>query len=227
MDYGSVVTSEPVAAPGQSSARPFVEASERYLLLADITGYTSFLSAVEESHGVDFSHGIPAGYAIIGSLLDVVVEGIQPPFDVAKLEGDAVFATAVADRLDGRGDELVALLRDVNRAFGAVKARQAELASDHVCTGCPRAAALDLKIILHRGQVVAVPGRGVSDIHGPAVTLAHRLLKNSVHARSGWGPYLLLTCAAASALGVGDAGRAHEERYDDVGLVEGRVFELA
>jgi class 3 adenylate cyclase len=219
------VTSEPVAAGGSPGA--FVEASERYLLLADISGYTSFLSAVEDSHGVDFSRGIPAGYAIIGALLDAVVEGIQPPFDIAKLEGDAVFATATADRLDGDGDHLVALLRDVNGSFEVVKARQAEQASDHVCTGCPRAAALTVKMILHRGQVVAVPGRGVSDIHGPAVTLAHRLLKNSVRSHVGDRPYLLLTGAAASALGLDDAGVAHEERYDDVGVIEGRVVDLA
>jgi hypothetical protein len=204
-----------------------VEASERYLLLADISGYTSFLSAVEDSHGVDFSQGIPAGYAIIGALLDAVVDGVQPPFNVAKLEGDAVFATATADRLDGDGDHLVELLRDVNGSFEVVKARQAELASDHVCTGCPRAAALTVKMILHRGQVVAVPGRGVSDIHGPAVTLAHRLLKNSVRSHFGDRPYLLLTGAAASALGLDDAGVAHEERYDDVGVIEGRVVELS
>jgi len=206
---------------------PTVEASERYLLLADISGYTSFLSAVEESHGVDFSQGIPAGYSIIGALLDAVVDGIQPPFDIAKLEGDAVFATATADGLDGDGDHLVALFRDVNHSFEVVKARQAISASDHVCTGCPRAAVLTVKMILHRGQVVTVPGRGVSDIHGPAVTLAHRLLKNSVRSRFGDSPYLLLTREAASALGLDGAGSAHEERYEDIGIVEGRVVDLA
>ena len=226
MDYGYVVTPESPAERGTSPG-PSVEANERYLLLADISGYTGFLSAVEDSHGVDFSQGIPAGFTIIGTLLDTVVDGVQPPFEVAKLEGDAVFATAAADRLDGDGDQLVELLRKVNRSFEVVKARQAELASDHVCTGCPRAAALTVKMILHRGQVVAVPGRGLSDIHGRAVTLAHRLLKNSVRSQVGDAPYLLLTSTAASALGLDEAGIAHEERYDDVGVVEGRVVTLA
>jgi hypothetical protein len=220
------VTSEAGAGRDRSSPGPSVEANERYLLLADISGYTSFLSAVEDSHGVDFSDGIPAGYAIIGALLDAVVDGVQPPFDIAKLEGDAVFATATADRLDGDGDHLVELLRAVNRSFEVVKARQAVSASDHVCTGCPRAAALTVKMILHRGHVVTVPGRGISDIHGPAVTLVHRLLKNSVRAHFGDRPYLLMTGAAASALGLEGAGSAHQERYDDIGVVEGRVFEL-
>jgi len=35
-------------------------AGERYLLLADITGYTGFMAGVEIEHGADFSQGIPA-----------------------------------------------------------------------------------------------------------------------------------------------------------------------
>jgi hypothetical protein len=44
-------------------------AANRYLLLADISGYTAFMSGVEQAHGVDFSDGIPAGYAVLGALL--------------------------------------------------------------------------------------------------------------------------------------------------------------
>jgi len=79
----------------------------RYLLLADISGYTGFLNGVEREHGVDFSGGIPAGYRILGALLDAVVEGVQPTFAIVKLEGDAVFAVAPAEALDGRGEEVL------------------------------------------------------------------------------------------------------------------------
>lgn len=78
-------------------------ASLRYLLLADISGYTAFLNGVEGAHGVDFSSGIPAGYEVLGDLLDSVVEGVQPAFAIAKLEGDAVFAVAPAEDLEGQG----------------------------------------------------------------------------------------------------------------------------
>ena len=60
---------------------------QRYLLLADISGYTAFMAGVELAHGVDFSLGIPAGYTILGELLDGVVEGLQPEFGLVKLEG--------------------------------------------------------------------------------------------------------------------------------------------
>jgi hypothetical protein len=65
-----------------------------------------------------------------------------------------------------------------------------------------------------------------SDLLGPAVTLAHRLLKNSVRDRIGSRPYLLLTDAAATALGLASIGIAHQEEYPDVGRVDGRVVEL-
>jgi hypothetical protein len=72
-------------------------AGERYLLLADISGYTSFLNGVEGAHGVDFSDGLPAGYEVLGALLGVVIDGLQPWFEIAKMYGVAVFAfSAVA-----------------------------------------------------------------------------------------------------------------------------------
>jgi hypothetical protein len=42
-------------------------AGQRYLLLADISGYTAFWKGVEQAHGVDFSSGIPAGYEVVGA----------------------------------------------------------------------------------------------------------------------------------------------------------------
>jgi hypothetical protein len=90
---------------------PASTAGERYLLLADISGYTAFMTSVEQAHGVDFSQEIPAGFAVLGALLDTVIEGVQPAFAVAKLEGDAVFAVAPAAALDGRGEELIGRLQ--------------------------------------------------------------------------------------------------------------------
>src|SRR6187401_2933947 len=77
-------------------------AGERYLLLADISGYTRFMAGVEAEHGIDFSNGIPAAYPILADLLDSVVEGVKADLALVKLEGDAVFAAAPAAGLDGR-----------------------------------------------------------------------------------------------------------------------------
>jgi len=200
-------------------------ASEGYLLLADISGYTGFLTSVEQAHGVDFSGGIPAGYAVLGMLLDSVVEGVEPEFGVAKLEGDAVFATAPADTLDGQGDSVVSHLQAVHRAFRARRA-EAKQAQDHVCTACPVVGSLDLKMVLHRGRVVRQTVGSRTEILGPAVNVAHRLLKNTIQARIGYRPYLFVTDAAAAGLGLVQIGLEHREEYTDIGAIQGRIVDL-
>jgi len=208
-----------------ASSQPNSTAGQRYLLLADISGYTSFLAGVEDAHGVDFSGGIPAGYTVLGELLNAVIEGVQPEFEVAKLEGDAVFAIANADALDGRGDAVVRALQGMYRAF--VKRRfEARSARDHVCTACPVVSNLDLKAVLHRGVVVTQTVGSYRDVVGPAVNVAHRLLKNTVHARIGFRPYLFVTDVAAAGLGIPAAGLEHHEEYPDVGAIEGRIVDL-
>ena len=141
-------------------------AGERYLLLADISGFTTFLTGVEEAHGGDFSAGIPAAYPMLAGLLDTVVEGVAPDFALVKLEGDAVFAAAPAADLDGHGERVVGQVEAMYRAFVAGRTR-AIPSSDHVCTACPAVAHLDLKVVLHRGSRSARTS-------GPAATCSAR-----------------------------------------------------
>ena len=200
-------------------------AGERYLLLADISGYTGFMAGVEREHGVDFSEGIPAAYSVLGALLDTVIEGLKPDLALVKLEGDAVFAAAPAVSLDGQGERVLVKLEVMYRAF--IESRtQAIPASDHLCTACPAVAHLDLKVVLHRGQAVRQAVGSGSDLLGPAVNLAHRLLKNTIRERIGFRPYLFITDAAATALGLSQVGLAHGEDYPDAGPIQGRIVEL-
>jgi class 3 adenylate cyclase len=200
-------------------------AGERYLLLADISGYTGFMAGVEQEHGIDFSGGIPAAYSVLGALLNAVIQGVEPDFSLVKLEGDAVFAAAPAASLDGQGDRVLELLGTMYRAF--IDSRTAAIpANDHICTACPAVAHLDLKVVLHRGHVVRQAVGSGSDLLGPAVTVAHRLLKNTVRDRIGYRPYLFLTDAAATALGLPDVGLVHGEEYLDAGRIQGRIVEL-
>ncbi len=200
-------------------------AGERYLLLADITGYTGFLTGVEQEHGLDFSDGIPAAYGLLADLLGSVIEGIEHDFGIVKLEGDAVFAAAPAGTLDGHGDRVIRDLGTMYRSF--VDRRTAAIpASDHICTACPAVAHLDLKVVLHRGPAVRQAVGTGSDLLGPAVTIAHRLLKNTVRSQVGDRPYLFMTDAASVGLGVADVGLVHREDYPDAGQIEGRIIEL-
>ena len=53
-----------------------------YLLLADISGYTAFLSESEQDHARE----------TLTSLLEVLIDRTRPPLVVSKLEGDAVLS---------------------------------------------------------------------------------------------------------------------------------------
>lgn len=201
-------------------------AGQRYLLLADISGYTAFLNGVEQAHGVDFSAGLPAGYEVLGALLDVVVDGVQPAFGIAKIEGDAVFAVAPAEDLDGQGNGVLDRLANVYRAFYDVREERKKSASDHICTGCPVVGTLNLKMVLHRGNAVRQTVGSNAELLGPAVNVAHRLLKNSIESRFDYRAYVFLSDSAAAGLGLADLGAPHREEYADVGPVDGRVIEL-
>ena len=213
------------AMPDSVPAATDERAAPLYLLLADISGYTSFLSGVETAHQVDLSGAMPAGYEILGELLDAVVDGVQPVFAIEQIEGDAVFASTVADALDGQGAAVLALLQDTYDAFSERRER-AKSATDHVCTACPVVSRLELKYVLHRGNAVRLRMRTHSDLHSPAVNVVHRLLKNNVHPRLGYQPYILCTDQAAASLGLTGRGLQHQETYPDVGTISGEIFTL-
>ena len=183
------------------------------------------MAGVEREHGADFSNGVPAAYSVLGALLDSVIVGLGPAFALIKLEGDAVFAAAPAPSLDSQGPHVLETIAATYRAFVDARTR-AIPSSDHVCTACPAVANLDLKVILHRGHTVRQSVGAGSDLLGPAVTVAHRLLKNTIRDEIGYRPYLYLTQPAASALGLHEVGIAHGETDPDAGTIEGRVLEL-
>src|SRR5262245_49609625 len=96
---------------------PPTDAAARYLVLIDISGYTGFVAGVEAAHGEDFSAGLPAGYRVLGELIQGVVDRLAPDFELVKVEGDAVFGMASAESLDGRGPEVLDHLGAMYRAF--------------------------------------------------------------------------------------------------------------
>ena len=53
-----------------------------YLVIADISGYTSFVAKTELEHS----------HEILSELLELILEKFQPLMTISKLEGDAVFA---------------------------------------------------------------------------------------------------------------------------------------
>jgi len=185
------------------------------------------MEALGESHGVDFTQGIPPGFALMGALLDAVADGLDDAFVVAKFEGDAVFAVADPDDLDGRGSDVVRGLRGTYARFLQARADADAGRGDHWCSACVLTANLDLKMVLHEGPFVRQAVQRQTELLGPAVNLVHRMLKSTVADHVGNRHYLHLTDAAATRLGLTAVGIAHAESYPDVGDVPGRVIDLA
>lgn len=182
-------------------------AERGFLVLADISGFTAFVTATELEHGPP----------IIADLLEVVIGRLAPPLEVQEVEGDAVFAYA----LDHAIGPAATLLDAVDDAFVAFKARRDDLAADDscACTACRSVGNLDLKVITHHGAFLRQTVAGRPQLGGADVILAHRLLKNRLGRTAG---YLLLTEAALGRLDIAPATLglvARTERYEHLGEV--------
>jgi Protein of unknown function (DUF2652) len=173
------------------------------LVLADISGYTSFLRDVATAHADDaFAGGaIPDAYAMLTSLLGGIVERLVPPFTLSKLEGDAVFAYSTDDLGIARG---AGLLRCIDACYRAFRDQLAAARGIWSCTcgACLRIESLDLKFIVHAGSFVVHEIAGRPELIGPEVVMAHRLLKTDAAGLVGHGAYALVTDAAAVRLAV-------------------------
>ena len=86
---------------------------------------------------------------------------------------------------------------------------------------------LELKFIVHAGTFVVQQLPTRTHVAGPAVILAHRLLKNRVTEETGLRGYALLTDAALELLALDPTvGATHSETYADAGAISGRIVEL-
>ena len=150
------------------------------LVLADISGFTAFLTATELEHGPQ----------IIGALLEAVMKRLSPPLEIQEIEGDAVFAVGP----DGTLPSPPRLLDVLDSAFVAFRELQRGFVADESCPcgACRGVDKLDLKVIAHHGRFVRHTVGGRAQIAGVDVVLAHRLLKNGVR---GSRAYVLLTDA--------------------------------
>ncbi len=186
------------------------------LLIADISGYTSYLAGSELDHAQD----------ILADLMTTVVGALRPGFRLAKLEGDAAFAYLLADRIDGSQ-----LLDTVERTYFTFHRRLRDIAQATACecNACALMPRLDLKVIVHHGSVIRHRVAGREELVGSDVIIAHRLLKNHVVDRLGIPAYALFSDPCIAALAVDPLAlrmTAFADTYDDLGEVGGWVHDL-
>ena len=91
-----------------------------YLVIADISGYTSFVAKTELEHS----------HEILSELLGLLVDKFKLLMTISKLEGDAVFAYAAEEKIT-RGETLLEFLEDIYTAF---RDRQVSMRRATSCT---------------------------------------------------------------------------------------------
>src|SRR6266571_6449850 len=175
-------------------------ATEGTFVLADIGGYTSFLTGV----------GIEHAKEITSHLFNSLLKCNRGRWKVANVEGDCLFFYREGrEPVEDLVAHVKALYEDFCRGTTEIAAR-----SRCACGACTRTNDLRLKFIAHAGEFDRQKIGNRTELIGSDIVVAHRLLKNNVEQPE----YLLMTRAFAAGGSTG--GLPHTEgveSYEDVG----------
>ncbi len=186
-----------------------------YLLIADISGYTQFLTSSEQDHA----------NPILQSLLSSLVEQVGEPMQFWKMEGDAVLAYSTQREFPS-GETFLTICENLYNAFAT--RRQNIIANTACpCQACANVGMLDLKVIAHHGNFDEMRVGPVEDISGADVILVHRMAKTDVRETTGVRSYALFSDAAVEAMGIESALIPYSQPFEHFGEVSMQVYDLA
>ena len=180
-----------------------------YLVLADISGYTSYVAQTEIEHA-DMA---------LSYLLETLVEQLSTLLVICQLEGDAVFAYLEESKLE----EAKSLLELIDQTYLAFREKALALYAGATCPcrACKALPTLDLKFMVHHGDYVIQQLAGVHQLLGTDVNLIHRLAKNRVTESTGWKGYALFTDQVMKHMGQSkDKFFKQSESYEHLGDVD-------
>jgi hypothetical protein len=182
-----------------------------FLIIADITGYTAFLSDSELEHAEDS----------LRSLINLIIEHTQLPLVISRLEGDAVISYA-DERSFLQGQTLVEMIESTYVAFKRAIDLMV-LNTSCSCNACRNIPNLDLKFFVHFGTYMLQKLPAYTELIGSDVNLVHRLTKNTIIEQFNFKAYVVYSKAAVDALGILEIAKtmsAHSEEYTHIGTVE-------
>ena len=186
-----------------------------YLLLADISGFTSFVAQTEIDHA----------HLALSFLLETIMEKISSLLIIFQLEGDAVFAYLEERQLQ----EGQSLLKLIDQTYLAFREKALALYSQATCPckACRALPTLDLKFLVHHGDFIIRQVAGVQHLLGTDVNLLHRLSKNHVTESTGWKGYALFTNQGLEHLQTDKSSFLQQtESYEHLGVVETYVRDM-
>ncbi len=138
------------------------------LFIPDISGFTRFVKTTEQEHS---RH-------IIGDLVKLIIRAGKKKFDVAEIEGDAVFF--FKDNKKYGVGEIQKISSEIYGLFHD-HLKQYEHKRICECGACTTAANLELKFVVHYGEISLLDyGNNSGKPFGQSVIEVHRLLKNKI-----------------------------------------------
>ena len=186
-----------------------------YLVLADISGYTSYVAKTEIEHA-DMA---------LSYLLETLVESLSNLLTICQLEGDAVFAYLEESKL-AEAKSLMELIDQTYLAFRE-KALALYAGATCPCRACKALPTLDLKFMVHHGEFRIQNLAGASHLLGTDVNLVHRLAKNHVTESTGWQGYALFTHQGLEQMQTDKKDFVQQtESYEHLGAVETYIVDM-
>jgi hypothetical protein len=140
------------------------------LAIFDISGYTAFI----RHRTVTLLHA----EQIVTDLLESVVERAEHPLLLNKFEGDAALLWTAVDA--DPASVARSVLMQARQAFEAFSGRLDLIRGERShcsCAACANIASLQLKVLLHSGEIAIKQVRQFEELAGEPVIALHRLLK--------------------------------------------------
>lgn len=188
-----------------------------FFVIADISGYTKFMSETEITHAK----------GILEQLFGALVPAIRSPLTISGLQGDAVFAFAFESDVMTK-QFIIDFAEQIYCAFARSKEKM-QINTSCGCGACANVDGLELKIVVHHGECVVQETGGRQELAGTDVITAFRLLKNTVKDRTGMDAYMLISCDALRKMDMKELFSKDEfytEDIEHIGDVEYVVRDL-
>ncbi len=179
-----------------------------FFLIADVTGYTAFLTQSELEHA----------QGILEGLFEALLEKLETPLVLSNFEGDAILCYA-PDSAVVQGHTILEAAENLYCAFAEALGTM-ERNTTCPCNACTKIPGLDLKLVIHHGEFVLQKMGDRRELTGPDVILTHRLLKNDVAAATGIKAYALVTERAVAAMKADEYFAelpSHAEEHEHIG----------
>jgi len=137
------------------------------LFIPDISGFTEFV------HHTDIKH---SGH-IISELLEILIDSNTTGLELAEIEGDALFFYKIEDTLD-----VSQIKRQIYAMYLAFHTHLKRYEYERICQcgACSSAYNLEIKFIVHYGEIDFIKVKESHKPFGSNVIQIHRLLKNEV-----------------------------------------------